>query len=174
MGKYDPLTSFLERQNAEYITMKFNEIEDIISEKLPRSAHIHRAWWANEDNPSRQSYSWLSTGYKTVDVEPALELVRFERQWNTRALPEQSMTKNDDSKPVTLADYIPSEPDPRKRDSKKSDQDRLKALKREVWEDKRTGSTGKKWRVHTKKRGNLFVVLFWIAMLFGFLMVFGD
>ena len=79
MGKYDPLASFLERQNAEYITMTFNKIEDIISAKLPRSAHIHRAWWANEDNSSRQSYSWLSAGYKTVDVEPALKRVRFKR-----------------------------------------------------------------------------------------------
>ena len=79
MRKYDPLASFLERKNTEYIIMTFNEIEDIISAKLPRSAHIHLAWWANEDNPSRQSYGWLSAGYKTVDVEPTLELVSFKR-----------------------------------------------------------------------------------------------
>lgn len=84
------------------------------------------------------------------------------------------MTDKKPEKPVTLADYIPPEPTPEKRVAKKSDRDRLKQLEREAWEEKRTGSSRKKRRVRVKKKGNKFVILFWIAIFLGVAFAFGD
>jgi hypothetical protein len=45
---------------------------------LPDSAREHRAFWANTTSHSI-ALSWLSVGYKTVDVNLSSELVVFEK-----------------------------------------------------------------------------------------------
>lgn len=49
MSKYDPLQSYLRDAAAHTadITLTFQQVEDILRFDLPRSAHEHRAWWAN-------------------------------------------------------------------------------------------------------------------------------
>jgi hypothetical protein len=52
MSKYTPLRNYLQSlpPDTRTKTMTFTQIEEILNDKLPRSAHEHQAWWANETN----------------------------------------------------------------------------------------------------------------------------
>ncbi|TAL28148.1 MAG: hypothetical protein EPN98_23910 [Phenylobacterium sp.] len=81
MGKYDPLEGHLRRQKAAIYEMTFRDIERVLGELLPRSAH-RPEWWANEQDPTTrhvQSKAWLRAGFRALPLTPA-ERVRFERR----------------------------------------------------------------------------------------------
>ena len=71
--KYEPLQDYLQNlpSNKTSIRMSFADIEDIIGASLPRSAHLHRPWWANQrDSKGRpQAHAWLSAGFKVTNVQ---------------------------------------------------------------------------------------------------------
>ena len=71
MSKYAPLTGYLSSSGLDYIPMKFAEVEEVIGDKLPRSAFKYRPWWSNNPSNHVNAYSWLSAGYKTTDVDMA-------------------------------------------------------------------------------------------------------
>jgi hypothetical protein len=48
MSKYAPLGRHLAAQPSREILLAFSEIERLLGDSLPASAHNHRAWWANE------------------------------------------------------------------------------------------------------------------------------
>jgi hypothetical protein len=50
MAKYTPLQKYLSGlpEGTNTKTMTFEQIEKIINDKLPASAHEYRPWWANE------------------------------------------------------------------------------------------------------------------------------
>ena len=48
MAKYDPLSDFLNRQDAQRIVFTFDEVARLIGEELPESAYKHPEWWENE------------------------------------------------------------------------------------------------------------------------------
>ena len=53
MERYSKLTEWL--NNPKLIVLSFEQIEEIIGDKLPDSATVHRPWWGNEKgNASRQ------------------------------------------------------------------------------------------------------------------------
>ena len=56
----------------------FGDIEKAIGFSLPDSAREHRAFWANTTTHSI-ALSWLSVGYKTVDVDLEKEIIVFEK-----------------------------------------------------------------------------------------------
>ncbi len=81
MDKYNPLYVFLSKKADNRITLKFSEIENIIGDKLPKSARMYSAWWSNsQTNAHPYSRSWIDAGYKTVDVATGIsneEMVFF-------------------------------------------------------------------------------------------------
>ena len=82
MGKYDPLQKHLMgiASNVREIRMTFSQIENILGAKLPHSAHVHRAWWANETVGSHvEARSWMEAGWRVETVNFAAETVRFTR-----------------------------------------------------------------------------------------------
>ena len=71
MSKYAPLTGYLSSSGMDYIPMTFAEVEEVIGDKLPRSAFQYRPWWSNNPSNHVNADSWLRAGYKTADVDMA-------------------------------------------------------------------------------------------------------
>jgi len=80
MRKYEPLKAHLERRGGRPEMLSFEEIEAIIGTNLPRSALVHRAFWAN-DNEGHHSHAraWMGAGYRVAYVDRDEKIVRFER-----------------------------------------------------------------------------------------------
>jgi hypothetical protein len=49
MGKYEPLTHYLENQAEETWDASFSDVERVLGFALPRSACEYAAWWANQE-----------------------------------------------------------------------------------------------------------------------------
>ena len=82
MGKYHPLTEYLEKQPVGFCLLTFSEVEGIIGASLPptaRDGESYTQWWAN-DKTHTQALSWLRAGWET-DGKPDLlkKQVRFVR-----------------------------------------------------------------------------------------------
>jgi hypothetical protein len=80
MRKYKPLQSHLERRRGRPEMLTFEDIEAIIGKALPKSAEVHRAFWAN-DNQHHHSHAraWMGAGYRVAYVDREQKVVRFER-----------------------------------------------------------------------------------------------
>ncbi len=78
--KYGPLREFLSAQpeTEASLSLSFAEIEEIINDKLPPSAHKYSAWWS-DDSTHSQAWSWLAEGWKTKLCELRAQTVNFER-----------------------------------------------------------------------------------------------
>jgi small-conductance mechanosensitive channel len=62
------LTSYFNSSNKSRICLSFEEIEDIIDDKLPNIALKNPEWWSN--NPkSKVAQCWINNGYRTRDIE---------------------------------------------------------------------------------------------------------
>lgn len=69
MNKYEPLNKYLSRQTASRLILSFDEIEHILGDKLPKSAHCYSVWWSNSNTSAHpHSCAWLDAKYKTVNV----------------------------------------------------------------------------------------------------------
>ncbi|MDE0510354.1 MAG: hypothetical protein OXI88_01000 [Gammaproteobacteria bacterium] len=79
MSKYAPLTGYLSSSGMDYILMTFAEVEDVIGDKLPRSAFEYRPWWSNNPSNHVNAYSWLRAGYKTADVDMVERKLAFRK-----------------------------------------------------------------------------------------------
>jgi hypothetical protein len=80
MSKYEPLKAFLRRQAGPEVPLSFNEIEQLVGFRLPRSARRYHPWWANENNGAHvQARAWLDAGWKTGRVDVPGERVVFTR-----------------------------------------------------------------------------------------------
>lgn len=81
-GKYAPLQEHIrkldERGGREWHTT-FTEIEKILGNSLPPSAHRHQAWWAN-DRTHSHSQAWMALGWERDNVDFAKESVSFIRK----------------------------------------------------------------------------------------------
>lgn len=62
--KYIELKDFLVNSHQSIIKLSFEDIENIIGNNLPASAHKHSAWWFNSYSHSHAN-SWLDAGYET-------------------------------------------------------------------------------------------------------------
>ena len=56
MPTYDPLIEHLQQYQGSALVLGFDEIEDIIGDRLPPTARRHVAWWANSS--ARDSHTW--------------------------------------------------------------------------------------------------------------------
>jgi hypothetical protein len=79
MSKYEPLTQFLRQQSDAEILMTFDQIERVVGEKLPKSAHDHRAWWSNNPSNSVMTKAWLAAGFRSEQVDMEGQKLVFRR-----------------------------------------------------------------------------------------------
>ena len=81
MRKYGPLHAHLSKRDGRPAMLAFEEIEIIIGDALPASAHSKRSsFWANDyagHHPHAQA--WMRAGYRVAFVDPEDGFVRFER-----------------------------------------------------------------------------------------------
>jgi hypothetical protein len=83
MSKYTPLENHLKNISASQndITLTFAKIEEIIADKLPRSAQTYREWWSNEISGTHvQANSWLNAGWQVEAVDQSKGWVRWVRK----------------------------------------------------------------------------------------------
>jgi hypothetical protein len=65
-GRYAPLYDYLAAQRNNNVNVTFAEIENILGARLPRSARVYRAWWANGSHAHAES--WLRAGFRVGAV----------------------------------------------------------------------------------------------------------
>jgi hypothetical protein len=86
MSKYAALAEHLTSLTVGRWRPGFSEIEKILQRKLPSSARLYPAWWANQKGIGHsQTLSWLGVGWETAELDLASEKVTFVR---TRRAPE--------------------------------------------------------------------------------------
>ncbi len=80
-SKYQPLADFLSGQLPETasVTLTLPEIEAVLEQELPLSAHRH-TWWRN-DRWQRQPRPWLDVGWRVThaQVKQAPSAITFAR-----------------------------------------------------------------------------------------------
>lgn len=81
MGKYEPLSSRLNRERENAWTATFPEIENVLGFRLPPSARKYREWWANQRAGGHsQAKGWQEAGWQVWRVDLADEKVEFRRR----------------------------------------------------------------------------------------------
>lgn len=76
MGKYDPLRDLLASRQLDEVVLTFADVEKLVG-PLPASAHVHRAWWANDSKV--QAQAWRSAGWRVAAVDQKAQRVTFAR-----------------------------------------------------------------------------------------------
>ena len=79
MAKYSPLRDYLNSRTRDRVTLTFDDLEDIIKDKLPASAYKHRAWWGNHGGTHVNAIAWLEAGWMVETVNQTDEWVVFAR-----------------------------------------------------------------------------------------------
>jgi len=74
--RYEKLMEFFRKQNANRITLTFNQIEEIIGFPLYPSAREHPQYW-NTSLTHTITRSWEETGYKKDMVDLKSEIIVF-------------------------------------------------------------------------------------------------
>jgi CBS domain-containing protein len=80
-SRYAILALWLQQRplNLEKVSLLFEEIEELIHDKLPPSARKHRAWWSNHLEYSPQAKQWWDAGWRVLTVNMNQEKVVFTR-----------------------------------------------------------------------------------------------
>lgn len=80
MSKYAPFAAHLQAQQANSVTLTFQEIGDLVG-GLPASALIHEAWWANSRTEDSHTWAhlWLAAGWERGMLDLAKGVVTFVR-----------------------------------------------------------------------------------------------
>ena len=81
--KYDPLKIYLQGLPVEQteITLTFERIEEILSDRLPPSAYRLPDWWENHTRGRHvPAYAWLEAGWKKDTLYLSEGRVRFIRK----------------------------------------------------------------------------------------------
>jgi len=82
--KYRLLSDYLYNSEESRIQLSFRDIEEKLGFDLPKSAHDHRAFWANTTSHSI-ALSWIGVGYETVEVDMDGKFVVFEKKRQYKA-----------------------------------------------------------------------------------------
>jgi hypothetical protein len=93
MGKYQPLTAFLNTSQQTRVQMTFSQLEGLLGFPLPPSARKHRSWWSNNPNNNVATRAWVDAGYGTADVELAGQGLAFVKLGAEFVLPEQGFSE---------------------------------------------------------------------------------
>ena len=90
MGKYEPLSGYLQSIEDESWDARFADVEKVLGFSLPRSAHQYPAWWANQDGGHSQTRGWRDAGWETSNVDLRAKRLRFVRRGENRSALGQS------------------------------------------------------------------------------------
>ena len=71
MAKYEPLRRYLVGRTPQTWSATFGEIERILGFRLPASARMYQAWWANDYHHTHAA-AWLDAGWQTRDLDLGL------------------------------------------------------------------------------------------------------
>lgn len=77
MGKYEPITLFLEGREETPIDLSFDAIEAVLGFDLPASASRFDEWWSNDSTSHSQSRAWLAAGYRVARIDRKARRVTF-------------------------------------------------------------------------------------------------
>lgn len=81
--KYLPLEDWFRSHPADtrQVTLTFTEIEAILGEALPKSAHKSKTWWTNlqHEGPNSPRNAWLRTGWLVETADQQQGVIRFKR-----------------------------------------------------------------------------------------------
>ena len=105
-GKYASLYRHLCSRPGTRWRASFSEVEEILGFELPKSARVHRPWWANQKRDAGHSHalSWQAAGWKTQEVDLETELLVFARE---TAMPTGG-AQLDDRKTVDFDTFWPT------------------------------------------------------------------
>ncbi|MGA9533076.1 MAG: helix-turn-helix transcriptional regulator [Anaerolineales bacterium] len=78
-SKYYPLFRHLQSQGADRVRLSFDEIERLLADPLPPSAHNSPAFWSNRAEGGYQAAAWLEAGYYVTGLDRAAGEVTFRR-----------------------------------------------------------------------------------------------
>lgn len=80
MSKYSRLEEFLSLHRENKVTLTLKQIEIIINDVLPKTAHIYHAWWYGERAHVKK---WTEIGWAvevhTVRTHGKIEWVTFKK-----------------------------------------------------------------------------------------------
>ena len=71
-GKYAPLENYLRGLPAiqKEVTLRFEQIEKILNDKLPSSAYEDRRWWDHETEGNHvNKRAWANAGWKVASLD---------------------------------------------------------------------------------------------------------
>jgi hypothetical protein len=104
-GKFTPLTLYLSRKAewTRWVKLQFSQIEGIIDNDLPESAHQNPEWWKNKN--SSQAKAWLSIGWNIKEVNLKEKTVIFTRP--EMLTPKKESKRKKISPLVNLPEYKP-------------------------------------------------------------------
>jgi hypothetical protein len=81
-GKYIPLEHYLCNlpENQKEVTLRFEQIEEILHNKLPSSAYEDRRWWDHETEGNHiNKRAWSNAGWKVASLDVNKKWVRLVR-----------------------------------------------------------------------------------------------
>ena len=81
-GKYTPLEDYLRElpKSQRVVTLRFEQIESILSAKLPESAYESRAWWDHEKEGNHiNRRAWSNAGWMIEGLDVNGKWVKFVR-----------------------------------------------------------------------------------------------
>jgi hypothetical protein len=76
-GKYTPLEKYLRElpESQSEVTLRFEQIESILNDKLPASAYEDRRWWDHEKEGNHvNTRAWANAGWKVESLD-------FKNKW---------------------------------------------------------------------------------------------
>jgi DNA-binding transcriptional regulator YiaG len=82
-SKYQPLMAYLQRTDAPEVVLSLAEIELLLGEPLPPSAHQKRAWWSNRSKGALQAKAWMEAGYLVEEIDLHTGRITFRRPPST-------------------------------------------------------------------------------------------
>lgn len=78
-SKYQPLFDYLRRLDQQQVTLTLAEIEVILGDSLPGSAHHNKTWWSNRARGGVQAKAWMDAGFLTERVDIAAKQITFRK-----------------------------------------------------------------------------------------------
>lgn len=69
-GKYELLLHFFKEQTSQYVVLTFDELEEILGFKLPKSAYVYSEWWS--PNGHHHCQAWLQSGYDVINIKEGI------------------------------------------------------------------------------------------------------
>jgi hypothetical protein len=82
-GKYTPLENYLRDlpESQREVSLRFEQIEGILNNKLPSSAYEDRRWWDHETEGNHvNKRSWSNAGWKIERLDVDKKWVKLVRE----------------------------------------------------------------------------------------------